>query len=103
MNFRPLGNKVLIERVAAKEFSKGGIIIPGNAQEAPVEGFVRAAGPGKLEAMTGDPVNDIPRRMPVAVGDRVLFGKFAGSEVQLNGEKYVLMDADDILGVITED
>ncbi len=100
MKFNPLGDRVLIQRVNAKEVTKGGIIIPDNAKEAPVEGKVIAIGPGATNhANSGDPLKP---PMVLKIGDHVLFGKYAGSEVQLDGEKYTLMREEDVLGVLTE-
>ena len=94
MAFRPLHDRVLVRRVEAEEKTAGGIIIPDSAKEKPAEGEVVAVGPGKL--------NDAGERvaMDVAVGDRVLFSKYGGSEVKLDGEDFLIMREDDILGVI---
>ena len=91
---KPLGGRILLKRVEETEQIKGGIIIPDSAKEKPAEGEVVAVGPGKL--------NDAGERvaMDVAVGDRVLFSKYGGSEVKLDGEDFLIMREDDILGVI---
>ena len=94
MKFRPLHDRVLIKRVAEEEKSKGGIIIPDTAKEKPMEGEVVAAGPGAR----GDDGNIQP--MEVRAGDRVLFGKWSGTEVKLDGEEMIIMKESDIMGVI---
>jgi len=93
-HIRPLGNRLIVKRVKELEKTKGGIIIPDAAKEKPVEGHVVAVGPGKHL--------DDGRMVPVDVqkGDRVLFGKYAGSEVQLDGVEHVVLTEDDILGVL---
>ena len=94
MKVRPLQDRVLVRRVKEEEKTKGGIIIPDTAKEKPQEGEIIAAGEGK-KLDNGD-------RVPLDVkeGDRVLFGKYAGTEVKLDGEDYLIMREDDILGVI---
>jgi len=94
MKIRPLQDRVLVERVAEETKSKGGIIIPDTAKEKPQEGKIVAVGPGKL--------NDDGKVTPVSVkaGDRILFGKYSGSEISLNGNEYIVMREDDILGVL---
>ncbi len=94
MNFRPLHDRVVIRRLDGDERSAGGIIIPDTAQEKPMEGEVIAAGPG---ARTEDG-KLVP--MDVKAGDRVLFGKWSGTEVKLDGEDVVIMKESDIMGVI---
>lgn len=90
---RPLQDRVIVKRVAEEEKTKGGIIIPDTAKEKPIEGEVIAVGPGKLE--------DGKRIEPgVKAGDRVLFGKYAGTEVKLDGEEHLILREDDILGVL---
>jgi len=94
MNIRPLQDRVIVKRVEEEEKTKGGIIIPDTAKEKPVEGKVIAVGKGKL----GD---DGKLHAPdVKKGDRVLFGKYAGTEVKLDGAEHLIMREDDILGVI---
>jgi chaperonin GroES len=94
MKIRPLNDRILVKRLEGEEKTAGGIIIPDSAKEKPAEGEVVAVGPGKL--------NDAGERiaMDVAVGDRVLFSKYGGSEVKLDGEDFLIMREDDILGVI---
>ena len=94
MKIRPLNDRILVKRLEGEERTAGGIIIPDSAKEKPAEGEVVAVGPGKL--------NDAGERvaMDVAVGDRVLFSKYGGSEVKLDGEDFLIMREDDILGVI---
>jgi chaperonin GroES len=94
MKFRPLHDRVLIKRVAEEEKTKGGIIIPDTAKEKPMEGEVVAAGPGAR----GEDGKIQP--MDVKAGDRVLFGKWSGTEVKLNGEEMIIMKESDIMGVI---
>jgi chaperonin GroES len=90
---RPLQDRVIVKRVAEEEKTKGGIFIPDTAKEKPIEGEVIAAGPGKRE--DGKLVD-----LGVKVGDRVLFGKYAGTEVKLDGSEHLILREDDILGVI---
>jgi chaperonin GroES len=96
MGFRPLHDRVLIRRVEAEEKSAGGIIIPDTAKEKPMEGEVVAVGPGargedgKIEALD------------VKVGDRVLFGKWSGTEIKLEGEDLIIMKESDIMGVLDQ-
>jgi chaperonin GroES len=94
MAFRPLGDRVLVKRVEEEEKTRGGIIIPDTAKEKPQEGEVIAVGPGarddsgKLQALD------------VKAGDRILFGKWSGTEVKLNGQDLLIMKESDILGVL---
>jgi chaperonin GroES len=92
--FRPLHDRVLVKRVEAEEKTPGGIIIPDTAKEKPVEGEVLAVGPGERDE-TGT-----VRPLEVKVGDRVLFGKWAGTEVIIDGEDRMIMKESDILGVM---
>jgi chaperonin GroES len=94
MNIRPLQDRVIVKRVEEEEMTKGGIIIPDSAKEKPVEGKVIAVGKGKV-ADDGS-----VRALDVKKGDRVLFGKYAGTEVKLDGIEHLIMREDDILGVI---
>ena len=94
MKFRPLHDRVLIRRVEGEEKTAGGIIIPDTAKEKPMEGEVVAAGPGAR----GDDGKLQP--MDVKAGDRVLFGKWSGTEVKLEGEELIIMKESDIMGVI---
>ena len=94
MKFRPLHDRVVVQRVDAEEKSKGGIIIPDTAKEKPQEGKVVAVGPGgRDEAGKLTPLD-------VKVGDRVLLGKYSGTEVKLDGEEALILREDDIVGVI---
>ncbi len=94
MKFRPLQDRVLIRRLEQEEKTSGGIIIPDTAKEKPMEGEVVAAGPGvRGEDGTLHPLD-------VKAGDRVLFGKWSGTEVKVDGEELVIMKESDILGVI---
>jgi len=94
MKFRPLGDRILVQRLAGEDKTKGGIIIPDTAKEKPQEAKVIAVGKGK--------VTDDGKLQPVEVrpGDKVLFGKYSGSEIQLDGEDYVIIRQDDVLGVL---
>ncbi|MDX2233044.1 MAG: co-chaperone GroES [Hyphomonadaceae bacterium] len=93
-NFRPLGDRVLVKRVKEEEKTKGGIIIPDTAQEKPQEGEVVAVGPGARDE-DGERIE-----MDVKVGDRILFGKWSGTEVKVDGEDLLIMKESDVLGVI---
>ena len=94
MNLRPLQDRILVKRVEQENTTKGGIIIPDSAKEKPAEGKVFAVGNGK----TGDDGKRIA--MDIKEGDRILFGKYAGTEVKIEGEEYLIMREDDVLGVI---
>jgi chaperonin GroES len=94
MKLRPLQNRILVQRVKEEEKTKGGIIIPDTAKEKPVEGRVIAAGIGKLS----EEGNRIA--LEVKKGDRILFGKYSGNEIKIEGEEYLIMREDDVLGVI---
>jgi chaperonin GroES len=92
--FRPLHDRVVVKRLEAEEKSKGGIIIPDTAQEKPQEGEVVAVGPG------GRDENGKLIAIALKAGDRVLFGKWSGTEVKLDGEELLIMKESDIMGVI---
>ncbi len=94
MKFRPLHDRVLVRRVTAEEKTAGGIIIPDTAKEKPQEGEVIAVGSGTLNDK-GD-----LRPLDVKTGDRILFGKWSGTEVKLDGEELLIMKESDIMGVI---
>ena len=94
MNFRPLHDRVLVRRVEAEEKTAGGIIIPDTAKEKPQEGEVVAAGAG----LKSDKGEITP--LDVKAGDRILFGKWSGTEVKINGEDLLIMKESDILGII---
>jgi chaperonin GroES len=93
-NIKPLHDRVIIKRIEEGEQVRGGIIIPDTAKEKPQEGEVIAVGEGKRK----DDGDRIP--LDVQAGDRVLFGKYSGSEIKLDGEEYLIMREDEILGVI---
>ncbi|HSE99009.1 MAG TPA: co-chaperone GroES [Blastocatellia bacterium] len=93
-SIRPLHDRVIIKRIEEQEQIRGGIIIPDTAKEKPQEGEVIAVGNGKLLD------NGERTQLDVREGDRVLFGKYAGTEVKLDGEEYLIMREDDILGII---
>jgi chaperonin GroES len=95
MSFRPLHDRVVVKRLDAEEKTAGGIIIPDTAKEKPMEGEVIAAGPGaRNEAGALVPLD-------VKAGDRILFGKWSGTEVKLDGEDLLIMKESDIMGIIT--
>jgi len=94
MKIRPLNDRLLVKRLAEEDVTAGGIIIPDSAKEKPAEGEVVAVGVGKVND-SGDRV-----ALQVAVGDRVLFSKYGGTDVKLDGEDYLIMREDDILGII---
>jgi chaperonin GroES len=94
MSFRPLSDRILVERVEENEKTKGGIIIPDTAKEKPAEGKVVATGNGRM----GEDGKLLP--MDVKVGDRVLFSKYGGTEVKIDGVDYLIMRQDDVLGVV---
>jgi chaperonin GroES len=93
-NIRPLQDRIILKRVKEEEKSKGGIIIPDTAKEKPIEGEVLAVGNGKI--MDDGTV----RKLDVKVGDRVLFGKYSGTEVKIDGEERLIVREEDVLGVI---
>lgn len=94
MNIKPLQDRVIVKRIEEEEKTKGGIIIPDTAKEKPQEGIVMAVGPGK--------VTDDGKKIPLEVkkGDRILFGKYAGTEIKIDDEEHLIMREDDILGII---
>ena len=94
MKFRPLHDRVVIRRIEAEEKSKGGIIIPDTAKEKPQEGEVIAVGPGARDE------NGQIQALDVKVGDRILFGKWSGTEVKIDGEELLIMKESDIMGVV---
>ena len=94
MNFRPLHDRVLVKRVEAEEKTSGGIIIPDTAKEKPQEGEVVALGTGKTDD------KGVKVAFTVKVGDRVLISKYGGTEVKVEGESYLIMREDDILGIL---
>ena len=95
MAFRPLGDRVLVKRVEEEEKTKGGIIIPDTAKEKPQEGEVVAVGPGARD--------DSGKIQPLDVkaGDRILFGKWSGTEVKIDGDDLIIMKESDVLGVLS--
>ncbi len=90
---KPLSDRVLVQPAPAEEKTESGIIIPDSAKEKPQEGTVVAAGPGKVE--NGNKID-----MSVSEGDKVLYGKYSGTEVSLDGEEYLIMRESDILGIV---
>ena len=93
VKFRPLHDRVIVKRVQEEEKTAGGIIIPDTAKEKPQEGKVVAVGPGKYEDGKVIPLG-------VKAGDKILFGKYSGAEIKLDGEEHLIMREDDILGII---
>jgi chaperonin GroES len=93
IKLRPLSDRVVVKRIEEETTTKSGIIIPDTAKEKPQEGKIIAVGPGKTE--DGKTI-----KLDVKKGDRILFGKYAGSEIKLDGEEHIIMREDDILGVI---
>jgi chaperonin GroES len=96
MKVKPLNDRVLVKRIEEVQVTKGGILIPDTAKEKPIEGKVIAVGPGKM--------SDAGARMTLQLkeGDRVLFGKYAGTEIKMEGDEYLMMREEDILAVITD-
>jgi len=94
MKIRPLNDRVLVKRLEEEEKTSGGIIIPDSAKEKPAEGEVIAVGEGRIKD------NGERLAMTVKVGDRVLFSKYGGTDVKLDGEDYLIMREDDILGIV---
>ena len=94
MKIRPVQDRIVVRRVAEEEKTKGGIIIPDSAKEKPAEGEVVAVGPGKA--------NDkgVVRPLDVKKGDRVLFGKYSGNEIKLEGLEHIILREDEVLGII---
>ncbi len=96
MKVKPLGDRILVKRMEEEEKTKGGIIIPDTAKEKPIQGKVIAVGKGK--------VSDEGKLIPIEVkkGDKVLFGKYSGTEVKIDGDEHLIMREDDILGIIED-
>jgi chaperonin GroES len=94
MKIRPLADRLVVKRIAQEEKSKGGIIIPDTAKEKPIEGEVIAVGSGKVQK------NGKVRPLDVKAGDRVLFGKYSGNEIKLDGVEHVILTEDDVLAVL---
>ncbi|MBI3753306.1 MAG: co-chaperone GroES [Deltaproteobacteria bacterium] len=96
MKIKPLHDRILVKRLEEEEKTKGGIIIPDAAKEKPIEGEVVAVGDGKI----GEDGKKIP--LTVKAGDRVLYSKYGGTEVKIEGEEHLIMREDDILGIIVK-
>ncbi len=94
MKVKPLADRILVRRIQEEETKRGGIIIPDTAKEKPQQGEVLAVGPGRL--------NEEGKRIPMEIkeGDKILMGKYAGTEVKLNGEECVILREDDVLAVL---
>jgi chaperonin GroES len=95
MNFRPLHDRILVKRLESEEKTAGGIIIPESAKEKPMEGEVLAAGNGTIKE-DGSVV-----ALDVKVGDKILFGKWSGTEIKLEGNEYIVMKESDVMGILT--
>jgi chaperonin GroES len=95
MKIRPLADRLVVKRVKQEEKSKGGIIIPDSAKEKPIEGEVIAVGNGKVQK------NGKVRPLDVKAGDRVLFGKYSGNEIKLDGVEHVILSEDEVLAVLS--
>ena len=94
VRLRPLGDRVIVKPIEKKDEVRGGLIIPDTAKEKPQEGEIIAAGKGKI----GEDGKLIP--MDVKAGDKILYGKYSGTEVKLDGQEYLIMHQDDILGIV---
>jgi chaperonin GroES len=96
MKVKPLNDRVLVKRIEEVQVTKGGIVIPDTAKEKPIEGRIVAVGPGKM--------SEQGQRMTLQLkeGDKVLFGKYAGTEIKIEGEEYLMMREEDILAVIED-
>jgi chaperonin GroES len=94
MKLKPLHDRILVQRIEEEKTTKGGIIIPDTAKEKPAEGKVISVGAGKI----GEDGKRVPPE--VKKGDRILFGKYSGSEIKIAGEEYLIMREDDVLGII---
>jgi chaperonin GroES len=94
MKIRPLQDRVLVKRVKEEEKTKGGIIIPDSAKEKPIEGKVVAVGNGRVLD------NGTVRKLDIKSGDRVLFGKYSGTEVKIEGDEHLILREEDVLGVL---
>ena len=94
MKIRPLQDRILVKRIDEEETTRGGIIIPDTAKEKPMEATVQAVGEGKFD--------DNGKRIPLDVkkGDRILFSKYAGTEVQVEGDEHIIIREDDVLGIV---
>jgi chaperonin GroES len=93
INIRPLRDRIIVKRIQEEEKTKGGLIIPDTAKEKPQEGQVVAVGPGKQD--DGKVIS-----LDVRAGDKVLFGKYSGTEIKLEGEEHLILREDDILGIV---
>jgi chaperonin GroES len=96
MSFRPLGDRVVVKRVEEETKTKGGIIIPDTAKEKPQEGEVVSVGPGAVNEKTGERT-----KMELKAGDRILFGKWSGQEIKVDGEDLLIMKESDVLGTLS--
>jgi chaperonin GroES len=96
MKVRPLHDRIIVKRLEEEEKTKGGIIIPDTAKEKPIEGKVMAVGEGKVDK------NGKKTPLEVKKGDRILFAKYGGTEIKMEGEEYLMMREDDVLGIIED-
>ena len=95
MKLRPLADRVIVKQSDAEEKTKSGILLPDSAKEKPTKGKVIAVGPGKLDEANGKPME-----LGVRVGDNVYYGKFSGTDVEVDGQKFVILRESDLLGVL---
>lgn len=91
---KPLGDRIILEAITAEEVTKGGIVLPDSAKEKPQEGKVVAVGPGKVLD------NGKTAPMEVKIGDRVVYSKYGGSEIKINGSEFIVLRQDDVLGIV---
>jgi chaperonin GroES len=96
LKLKPLGDRIVVEPLEAEEKTKGGIILPDTAKEKPQEGKVVAIGKGKLDE------NGKPLPMEIKVGDKILYGKYAGTEITVDGKEYMILKEEDVLAVVDE-
>jgi chaperonin GroES len=95
MNIRPLHDRIVVKRIEEEESKIGGLFIPDSAKEKPQQGEVIAVGNGKINEKTGERI-----ALDVKAGDRILFGKYSGSDVKIDGQEYMIMREDEVLGVL---
>ena len=93
MNIKPLGDKVVIKVLASEEMTKSGIVLPGTAKEKPIQGEILSVGSGEI-------VNGIKIPLELKVGDRVIYHKYAGTEIKMDGEEYLILKQSDILAIV---
>ena len=99
MNFKPLYDRILVEPLEQEEKTAGGIIIPDTAKDKPTEGMVISVGDGRKDCGSDGKYNPCEGKLAVKVGDRVLFGKWAGTEIKMDGKSYLVIKESDVLGI----